>query len=133
MTRAMKALALCGLSLTLNGCIAAALAWTSVVILGSTMDDPYILEREYDASFEHVMEASVQAMNNLQYHSVDQRRDAHRGAVEARRADDKLVRIVVVKQDVKNTCVKVRVSDLEGADHLRAATMVHDRILANIK
>jgi len=132
MTRAMNALALCGLLLALAGCVAAAVVGAAVAV-GAYKYQQNTLERDYEAPYEHVWEASVQAMHNLQYHSVDQRRDVHRGAVEARRADDKLVRVVVEKVDEKKTCVKVRVSDFESDDNRRGAAVVHDRILANIK
>ena len=125
----MKALALCGLLTALAGCAAAAAAGA----VGPYTYQQNTLEREYEAPYEHVWEASVQAMQNLQYHSIDQRRDPNKGTVEARRGDDKLVRIVVEKLGEKKTGVKVRVSDFESEDNRRGATTVHDRILANIK
>jgi len=128
MKRALTALALFGLLPAMAGCAAG-----PPPVAGPYEYKQNTLERLYEAPYEHVWEASVQAMHNLQFHSVDQRRDPNKGSVEARRADDKLVRVVVEKLGEKKTSVKVRVSDFESEDNRRGAALVHDRILANIK
>ena len=119
--------------LGLSGCVAAAVVAGAAIGVGAYKYQANTLERDYEAPFEKVVEASVQAVYNLQFHSVDKRRDALKGIVEARRADDKPVRIVVDKLDEKRTCVKVRVSDFDSEDNRRGAEAVHDRILANLK
>jgi hypothetical protein len=133
MRHARNALAACGFPLVLSGCVAAAVVAGAAIGVGAYKYQANTLERDYEAPYERVAEASVQAVYNLQYHSVDRRKDAHHAIVEARRADDKPVRVVVEKLDEKRTCVKVRVSDFDSEDNRRGAELIHDRILANLK
>lgn len=81
----------------------AALGATTVLFVQGEM------ETEFSSPIQEVYQATLVAMERLQFDVIEQRYKPHQGIVRAEMADGKIVRVKIVPQKRKSTRVSVRV------------------------
>ena len=67
------------------------------------------LEREYDASFDEVWQASFSSLRQMQIIVTSTDRDALKGVIKGVRADDSSVRLTIDVNTARSTSVGVRI------------------------
>lgn len=119
--------------MALGGCVLLVVAAVAgAVALGTYKYANNELHRDYQAAYDAAWEATKKAARDLGFHAISENKDFQRGVLEASRADDTPVKVVVEKQDEKNVHLSVRVGTFESDDNRSAAQAIHEKIFANL-
>ena len=120
---------LCVAALMSVGCAAALIGGGAAVGMGAAAYIRGELEAHEDAALDQVYEASLRAMDDLEFRVTEYEKDAVDARIEAKGAGDKKIQVALDRKADETTRIRIRVGTFGDEEVSR---LILDKIRANL-